>query len=108
MIPFKLDKRPQEEADGATIDAAYAATHMMLQACELGIGSTWVENFDPATLCECYHIPEPFEPMALLVCGYPHTDAVVSPRHRERKTLEELCIYNSFDSDKNSDKGERT
>lgn len=97
------------EADGASvaeIDAAIAATHMMLQACELGVGSTWVENFDPTALRECYHIPEPLKPMALLVCGYPHTDAVVSPRHRERKPLEELCVYNSFEPNKNSDRGE--
>lgn len=90
------------EADGTPVgimDACIAATHMMLEACELGIGSTWVENFDPKALRKAYHIPPQIEPVALLVCGYPHTDAVVSPRHRERKPLDALCVYNSFEQE---------
>ena len=87
------------EADGTpvgVIDACIAATHMMLQACEIGVGTTWVENFDPAALRRNYQIPENIEIVALLVCGYPHTDATVSSRHKERKPLENLCWYNSF------------
>ena len=89
--------RENDGKPSGQIDAAIAATHMMLQACDLGIGSTWVMNFDAGKLRTAYKIPAQLEPMALLVCGYPSQDVAISPRHNQRKPLEELCCYESFE-----------
>lgn len=99
LVCYNEDECYVREYDGkksGEIDAAIAATHMMLQACEIGVGSTWVMNFDPDKLREAYNIPDNIIPVALLVCGYPHKDVTINPRHRQSKELNELCVYNSF------------
>lgn len=92
----------RRELDGESsgvIDASIAGTHIMLEACELGIGSTWVMNFDPSKAREAFHIPEHIHLVALLVCGYPREDSVISDRHRIRKTVDELFRFNDYESE---------
>lgn len=82
------DGRPSGE-----VDASIVATHMMLEAAALGIGSTWVMHFIPeAVRCE-FELPDRVEPVALLVMGYPAPDAAPSPRHAASRPLEELVRY---------------
>ena len=88
--------REYDGAKSGVIDASIAATHMILAACELGVGSTWVMNFDPKRVREVYNMPDEYEPVALLVCGYPAKDVVIDKRHYARKPLEELCYQNTF------------
>ncbi|MBQ9988350.1 MAG: nitroreductase family protein [Clostridia bacterium] len=77
-------------------DACIVATHMMLQAADLGVGSTWVMHFDPAALREAFAIPEQIEPVALLVMGYPAADAVPAPAHSEFRPMEETVFFNKL------------
>ena len=58
-------RRYDNENCGA-IDASIVTTHMMLQAWELGVGSTWVMHFNPFKMREAFEIPENVEPVALL------------------------------------------
>ena len=79
--------------DGKTsgdIDASIVTTHMMLEAADLGIGSTWVMYFIPEAVRREFDLPENLEPSALMVMGYPSDDAAPSPRHEVRKPIEEL------------------
>ena len=55
-------------------DAAIVCTHMMMEACEQGLGSCWVGWFRPA-------IPENIVITALLPVGYCAPDAKPSPMH---------------------------
>lgn len=78
------------------IDASIVAAHMMLEAEELGIGTTWVMHFIPeAVRCE-FEIPEDIEPVALLVMGYPAEDSQPSPLHKKSRSLTELAVYDKF------------
>lgn len=78
------------------IDASIVATHMMLEAAELGIGTTWVMHFIPeAVRCE-FELPDDIEPVALLVMGYPADDASPSPMHEQSRSNEELVVYDRF------------
>ena len=89
----------RREADGepaGEVDAVIAATHMMLEAFEEGIGCTWVMGFDQEALRREYHIPETIKPVAILVCGYPSSDVRPSSRHGVRKAVEELVAYNTY------------
>ncbi|MBD5144863.1 MAG: nitroreductase [Ruminococcus sp.] len=85
--------------DGKTCgvaDACIVTTHMMLEAEELGIGTTWVMHFDPEAMrCE-FEIPKNIEPVALLVMDYPADDAEPSPLHTEFRPMEELVVYDKF------------
>lgn len=85
--------------DGKTcgeIDASIVTTHMMLEATALGVGTTWVMHFDLAAIKTEFHIPDKIEPVALLVMGYPASDAQPFAGHSEFRPLEELVLYNTF------------
>ncbi len=78
------------------IDASIVTTHMMLEAASLGIGTTWVMHFDPKAIREEFKLPDNYEPVALLVMGYPADDAEPYSGHSSFKPLEELISYNNF------------
>lgn len=89
-------KRPYDGALSSPVDAVIVATHMMLAAHNLGVGSCWVMHFDPVAMRETFHIPENVEPVALLVMGYPAPDAKPLPLHHQSRPMEEVVFYDSF------------
>lgn len=89
-------KRPFDGKDSGDIDASIVATHMMLAAYEVGIGSTWVMFFDPEEARKQYNLPDNIHPTALLVMGYPASDAEPSERHAQTLPLETLVTEDSF------------
>lgn len=88
--------RKEGEQGSAPIDVAIATTHMMLMATDLGIGTCWVMNFNPYKIRAAFHIPDDLVPTALLVCGYPREDSVISPRHTQRLPIEELVTVDDY------------
>lgn len=88
--------RPYDGNQSGIVDASIVTTHMMLQAWESGIGSTWVMHFNPMKMREEFAIPENYEPVALLVMGYPAPDAVPNERHTVYRPTEETVFYNKF------------
>ena len=66
---------------------------MMLEAADLGLGTTYVGMFDPEKLCEAFPELKGLVPIALLPLGYPAEDAHPSRLHGSRKPLEELVTY---------------
>lgn len=89
-------KRELDGQSSGEIDAAIVGTHMMLQAAAMGIGSTWVMNFEPEKMRQAFHIPELISPVALLVCGYAREDSKPSSRHIQSAGLEEICWFDDF------------
>ena len=84
------------EIDGKSsgdIDASIAATQMMLEAADLGIGSTWIMYFDPDAVKTEFAFPDNLEPVALFAMGYPAADAEPSPKHFSRKDPAEIVSY---------------
>jgi len=89
-------KRSYDQEDMGPVDASIVTTQMMLQAAELGLGTTWVGHFDPTAIRESFHIPEAFIPVALLPLGYPREDSVPHPLHEKRYDLDHTVFFNSF------------
>lgn len=89
-------ERKFDAKNSGEVDASIVATHMMLQAAEIGLGTTWVMNFDPEKLKEAYHIPENIVPVVLLVMGYPAEDAKPNNAHDLRHPIENTVCYNDF------------
>ena len=88
--------RSYDGKSSGDIDASIVATHMMLEATTLGIGTTWVMHFIPeAVKCE-FEMPHDVEPVALLVMGYPSSEAEPSSMHSSFRPIEELVVYNKF------------
>lgn len=78
------------------MDASIVTTHMMLEATELGVGTTWVMHFKPDAMKEEFNIPDNIEPVALLVMGYPADDAKPYPGHCQFRDEEEIVLYEHF------------
>lgn len=92
--PEEAWKREEDGKNHGEIDAAIATTQMMLEAADLGLGTTYVGMFDPEKLCAAF--PEQLKglvPIALLPLGYPAEGAHPSRLHASRKPLEELVKY---------------
>ena len=85
--------RENDGKDHGEIDAAIAATQMMLQAADLGLGTTYVGMFEPEKLIAAFPEMEGLCPIALLPLGYPAENARPSRLHADRKPMEELVKY---------------
>ena len=80
--------RKYDDKNGAEIDAAIVGTHIMMQAEDIGLGTTWVGSFDPAKLLELFPELEGWTPVALFPVGHPAGGP--SERHALRKSLNEI------------------
>ena len=89
-------KRKFDGRDEGEIDASIVTTHMMLQAQDLGLGTTWIGYFDPDKVREVYEIPENLEIVAILPIGYPSEEAKPSSMHYQRNSLEEMVYWNKI------------
>jgi len=65
--------------NSAEMDCSIAATHMMLAAWDMGIGSCWVRWFNAEKMAEALDLPANIKPICLLDMGYATEDC--EPRH---------------------------
>jgi nitroreductase len=79
---------PFSKQSSAETDVSIVGTHMMLQAAELGLGSTWVQWANLAQVKAQLNLPEDCTVYGLLVLGYPSEQAQPAPLHSQRKPLE--------------------
>ena len=86
-------KRETDGKDHGEIDAAIAATQMMLQAADLGLGTTYVGMFEPEKLHAAFPEMAGLAPIALLPLGYPAEGAHPSRHHAARRPVEALVKY---------------
>lgn len=86
-------KRPYDGHDSGDIDASIVTTHMMLEAAGLGIGTTWVMFFIPEAVKTEFSLPENWEPVAILVMGYPSENCVPSEMHSRRKKMTDTVLF---------------
>lgn len=86
-------KRETDGKDHGEIDASIAAAQMMLQAADLGLGTTYVGMFQPEKLLEAFPEMAGTRPIALLPLGYPAEGAHPARLHSDRRPVEELVKY---------------
>ncbi len=99
LVCYNKEESWQRSYDGALsapVDAAIVTTHMILAAENEGVGSCWVMHFNPFKMREVFEIPQIYEPVALLVMGYPHEDAQPLEMHSKVRPMEEVVFYDSF------------
>ena len=78
---------------GYEVDASICATHMMLEATNIGLDSIWVRLFNSSKLKTEFSIPEGVEPVCLMPLGKRADDAPVSPNHNKRKEIDDIVDY---------------
>lgn len=74
-------------------DVSIVATHIMMQAWELGIGSCWVNYFSPSRLKSEMGLPENEEPVLLMPVGYPAEDSEPIAMHSQYKDISETVRF---------------
>ncbi len=73
------------------MDACIVATHMMLEATNVGVDNIWIEMFDKNKIKDYFNISE--EPICLIPLGYRSDDYTGNPMHDKRKNLSEIVKY---------------
>jgi len=75
-----------------TIDVTCAMDHLMLQACEEGLGTCWIGAFEENAVKPLLDVPGEVRVLALTPLGYPDEQ----PRDRGRMPLDEFFSEESF------------
>ncbi len=75
------------------IDATIVATHMILEATDLNIDSTWIEAFDKNEVKEAFNLDESIDPVCIINLGYKTDDCPENSLHNQRKELNEIVKY---------------
>lgn len=86
---------PQSGKSSGATDATIVATHMMLEAASLDLGSVWISYFDEEKARTLLELPENWQPVCMLYIGYPAADFVPNTHLGcHRKPLNETCFFN--------------
>lgn len=82
--------------DFGVVDTSIVATHMMLQAQELGIHSCWVGLIDPPELRRQFQIPRNLRIISVMPLGYPSAESAPAHMHDESIPLEQMVRWETF------------
>lgn len=97
MFAYDTDeewKSPLEEGFTAgQQDTSIAATQMMLEAWNLGIGSCWVNFFSQTAAKKAYGLPENEQVLLLMPIGYAAEGTEPLPMHSKSRDIEEIVTY---------------
>ena len=90
------DKEEAFSKDGHSTyetDSCIVATHMMLEATNIGIDNIWIDMFDRNIIREEFNIPQNLIPVCLLPLGYKSKVCPPSPFHKIRKSIDKIVEY---------------
>lgn len=83
----------KDEYSTYEVDATIVATHMILEATNLNIDSTWIEAFDKNESKSVFELNANLEPVCIINLGYKTDDCPENPTHNQRKNLNEVVKY---------------
>ncbi len=83
----------KDEYSTYEIDATIVATHMILEATNLNIDTTWIEAFDHQETKKIFNIGDNLEPVCIINLGYKADDCPENPLHNQRKNIDEIVKY---------------
>ena len=88
--------RNPDVADFGAVDISIVATHMMLEAADLGVHSCWVGLIDPSELRRQFAVPKTYRIISVMPMGYPGDHSRPAPLHAQSRPLDELVFHDSF------------
>ncbi len=87
-------KNPFEPAIHSGVeDVSIVATHIMLQATELEVGTAWINLFANSKIEKAFDLPTNEHAVLLMCVGYKAKDAEPFPNHTNKKSLDEIVKY---------------
>lgn len=82
--------------DFGLVDISIVATHMMLEAAELGLHTCWVGLIDPPELRRRFEIPPSYRAVSVMPLGYPGPRSRPARLHADRLPLEETVFFDRY------------
>ena len=76
-----------------TVNVSIACAFMILQACELGLGTCWMGAFKEDETKKILNIPEHVRVVAMTPLGYPNEP----PSEKSRKSMDEIVCYEKYE-----------
>lgn len=74
-------------------DVSIVATHIMMEAAELGVDTTWCNFFANSKVEEAFNIPANEKSVLFMPIGYRAEDATPAPTHTSCKNIDETVKY---------------
>lgn len=88
---------PQSGQSSGATDATIVATHLMLEAASLDLGTVWISYFDKAKARRLLCIPGTWQPICMIYVGYPAPDFVPNTHlGGARLPVDRTCFYNGI------------
>jgi nitroreductase len=78
--------------DFSSLDMGIAASHICLQAADLGLGTCMLESFDEKSVKALLNIPDNRRVALLITLGYPAD----TQREKKRKKFDEIVRWNKY------------
>ncbi len=82
----------------AQMDIGMAAMSLCCEAASLGLGTCMIGTMNQERLHSAFHIPSDRTARLIITVGYPANPG--APRRKQRKELDSVISYNSWDSDR--------
>lgn len=89
----ELSWKSKDGRDSGIVDASIVATHILLEATDLGLGSVWVGLFKPDVIKEKLELPENIIPVCILPIGFASQTSVPLNLHDLRRPLSETVRF---------------
>ena len=83
----------KEEYSSYEMDACIVATHMMLEATNIGVNNIWIRMFNRNDIVKEFNLPSNIIPICIIPLGYKDENCKPSPMHEQRKELSETVEY---------------
>ena len=83
----------EEGVHSGVEDISIVATHMMLEAADLGVGTCWVNYFPNTKTRDAFNLPETFVPVLLMPVGYPDEKGIPLLNHTKFRDDSEMIEY---------------
>jgi len=83
----------QEGIHSGVEDVSIVATHAMLEAVSLGLGTCWVNAYPNKVVEEAFGLPDNEPSVLLMPIGFPADDSEPAEMHSKRKAIEETVKY---------------
>jgi len=74
-------------------DVSIVATHIMLEAAELGLDTCWVNYYPNSALEQLFNLPANEKSVLIMPLGYAAADAEPAPLHSVKKDISETVKY---------------
>ncbi len=83
----------EEGVHSGEVDVSIVATHMMMEAADLGLGSCWVGWFPPRETAREFNLPDTVHPVLLLPIGYTSEEFRPSPTHTQYREDKDMVEF---------------